>query len=77
MVFAALAALLAGLPMAVVVCREASRQSFAGESVPYPFPSLEMGLFLFVLFGLEVLLSVWTAGRQQKQSLIEQMRAVE
>ena len=75
--FAALAALLVGLPMAVVVCREVSRQSFAGEIVPYHFPSLEMGLFLLVLFGLEFLLSAWTAGRQRKQSLMEQMRAVE
>ena len=75
--FAALAVLLAGLPMAVVVCREVSRQSFAGEIVPYHFPSLEMGLFLLVLFGLEFLLSAWTAGRQRKQSLMEQMRAVE
>ena len=75
--FAALAAPLVGLPMAVVVCREVSRQSFAGEIVPYQFPSLEMGLFLLVLFGLEFLLSAWTAGRQRKQSLMEQMRAVE
>lgn len=35
------------------------------------------GLFLLVLFGLEFLLSAWTAGRQRKQSLMEQMRAVE
>ena len=76
-VFAALAVLLIGLPIAVVVCREVSRRSFAGEIVPYQFPILEMGLFLLVLFGLEFLLSAWTAGRQRKQSLVEQMRAVE
>ncbi len=75
--FAALAVLLIGLPIAVVVCREVSRQSFAGEIVPYQFPILEMGLFLLVLFGLEFLLSAWTASRQRKQSLVEQMRAVE
>ncbi len=75
--FAALAVLLIGLPIAVVVCREVSRQSFAGEIVPYQFPFLEMGLFLLVLFGLEFLLSAWTASRQRKQSLVEQMRAVE
>ena len=75
--FAALAVLLIGLPIAVVVCREVSRRSFAGEIVPYQFPILEMGLFLLVLFGLEFLLSAWTAGRQKKQSLVEQMRAVE
>ena len=71
------AVLLIGLPIAVVVCREVSRRSFAGEIVPYQFPILEMGLFLLVLFGLEFLLSAWTAGRQRKQSLVEQMRAVE
>ena len=74
---AALAALLVGLPIAVVVCREVSKRSFAGEIVPYQFPALEMGLFLLVLFGLEFLLSAWTASRQRKQSLVEQMRAVE
>ena len=75
--FAALAVLLIGLPIAVVVCREVSRRSFAGEIVPYQFPILEMGLFLLVLFGLEFLLSAWTVSRQRKQSLVEQMRAVE
>ena len=75
--FAALAVLLIGLPIAVVACREVSRQSFAGEIVPYQFPVLEMGLFLLVLFGLEFLLSAWTVSRQRKQSLVERMRAVE
>ncbi len=76
-VFAALAVLLIGLPIAVVVCREVSRRSFAGEIVPYQFPILEMGLFLLVLFGLEFLLSAWTADRQRKRSLVEQMREME
>ena len=75
--FAALAVLLIGLPIAVAVCREVSRQSFAGGIVPYQFPILEMALFLLVLFGLEFLLSAWTAGRQKKQSLIEQIREME
>ena len=75
--FAALAVLLAGLPIAAVVCREVSRQSFAGEIVPYQFPVLEMGLFFLALFGLELLLSAWTVRRQKRQSLIEQMRATE
>ena len=30
-----------------------------------------------VLFGMELILSVWTVRRQKKQSLIEQMRAIE
>ena len=74
---ATLAALLVGLPIVVVVCREVSKRSFAGEIVPYQFPVLEMGLFLLALFGLEILLSAWTAGRQRKPSLIEQMWAIE
>ena len=36
---------------------------------------LLLGLFLFVLFGMEVVLSVWMVRRQKKQSLVEQMRA--
>ena len=52
-------------------------RSFAGNVVPYKFPVLEMGLFILVLFGMELILSVWTIRRQKKQSLIEQMRAME
>ncbi len=75
--FAALSVLLIGLPIAVLVCREVSRQSFAGEIVPYQFPVLEMCLFFLALFGLEFLLSAWTVSRQRKQSLVEQMRAID
>ncbi|MCI8815332.1 MAG: ABC transporter permease [Angelakisella sp.] len=75
--FAALAVLLIGFPIAVAVCREVSRKSFAGKIVPYQFPILEMGLFLLVLFGLEVLLSAWTVSRQKRQPLIEQLRAID
>lgn len=75
--FSILAALIVGLPIAVVACREVSKAAFAGKIIPYQFPILEMGLFVLVLFGLEVILSVWTIRRQTKQSLIEQMRATE
>ncbi|MEY8392866.1 hypothetical protein AALA98_16215 [Lachnospiraceae bacterium 45-W7] len=51
--------------------------AFAGEIVPYQFPVLEMGLFILVLFGMELILSVWTVNRQKKQSLIEQMSSME
>ena len=44
--------------------------------MPYSFPFLQMGLFVLVLFGLEVILSFWTM-RRQKNILIEQMRAME
>ena len=73
--FAALTVLILGLPLSVAVCAEVSKKSFAGVVVPYQFPFLQMGLFLLVLFGMEVILSVWMVRRQKKQSLVEQMRA--
>lgn len=75
--FAALTVLILGLPLSVAVCAEVSKKSFAGTVVPYQFPFLQMGLFLLVLFGMEAILSVWMVRRQKKQSLIEQMRAME
>ncbi|MEY8428225.1 FtsX-like permease family protein [Lachnospiraceae bacterium 46-15] len=74
-VFAALTVLLLGLPLSMAVCAEVSKKSFAGAVVPYQFPFLQIGLFLLVLFGMEVILSVWMVRRQKKQSLVEQMRA--
>ena len=56
---AALAVLILGLPISMAVCAEVSKKSFAGAVVPYQFPFLQMGLFLLVLFGMEVVLSVW------------------
>ena len=75
--FATLATLTVGLPASIFACREMSIAMFAGNVVPYQFPVLEMGLFILVLFGMELILSVWTIRRQKKQSLIEQMRAME
>ncbi|MCM1118157.1 MAG: ABC transporter permease [bacterium] len=73
--FAALTVLILGLPLSMAVCAEVSKKSFAGAVVPYQFPFLQMGLFLIVLFCMEVILSVWMVRRQKKQSLVEQMRA--
>ena len=73
--FAALTVLILGLPLSMAVCAEVSKKSFAGAVVPYQFPFLQMGLFLLVLFGMEVVLSVWMVRRQKKQSRVEQMRA--
>ncbi len=73
--FAALTVLILGMPLSMAVCAKVSKQSFAGAVVPYQFPFLQMGLFLLVLFGMEVVLSVWMVRRQNKQSLVEQMRA--
>ena len=75
--FATLATLIVGLPASIFACRKMSVGAFAGNVVPYKFPVLEMGLFILVLFGMELILSVWTIHRQKKQSLIEQMRAME
>ena len=75
--FATLATLIVGLPASIFACRKMSVGAFAGNVVPYKFPVLEMGLFILVLFGMELILSVWTVRRQKKQSLIEQMRAME
>ena len=75
--FATLATLIVGLPASIFACRKMSIAIFAGKVVPYQFPVLEMGLFILVLFGMEIILSVWTIRRQKKQSLIEQMRAME
>ena len=75
--FAELTVLILGLPLSVAVCAEVSKKSFAGTVVPYQFPFLQMGLFLLVLFGMEAILSVWMVRRQKKQSLIDQMRAME
>ena len=75
--FATLATLIVGLPVSIFACSKFSVEAFAGNVVPYKFPVLEMGLFILVLFGMELILSVWTIRRQKKQSLIEQMRAME
>ncbi|MEY8391921.1 ABC transporter permease [Lachnospiraceae bacterium 45-W7] len=73
--FATLAVLTVGLPLSIVICAEVSKKSFAGTVVPYQFPFLEMGLFLFVLFGMEMILSVCMARSQKKHPLMEQIEA--
>ena len=73
--FTSFMVLILGVPLSMVICAEVSKKSFAGTVVPYQFPFLQMGLFLFVLFGMEVILSVWMVGRQKKQSMVEQIRA--
>ncbi len=75
--FATLAILIIGFPISIVASREISIATLHGKIIPYQFPVLEMGLFILVLFGMELILSVWTIRRQKKQSLIEQMRAME
>ena len=74
---AALATLAVGLPIAVIFARKFSEMTFHVAIMPYSFPFLQMGLFVLVLFGLEVILSFWTMRRQKNQSLVEEMRAME
>ena len=73
---AALATLAVGLPIAMIAARKFSEMTFH-VAMPYSFPFLQMGLFVLVLFGLEVILSFWTMRRQKNQSLVEEMRAME
>lgn len=73
---AALATLAVGLPIAIIAARKFSEMTFH-VAMPYSFPFLQMGLFVLVLFGLEVILSFWTMRRQKNQSLVEEMRAME
>ena len=61
----ALATLIVGLPASIFACRKMSIAIFAGKVMPYKFPVLEMGLFILVLFGMELILSVWTIRRQK------------
>ena len=66
-----------GLPITLLVWRKFSISSYAGRILPYEFPWLQMGVYVVVLVTVEFILSVWTIRRQKKQSLIEQMRAIE
>lgn len=60
-----------------LVWRKFSISAYAGRILPYEFPWLQMGVYVVVLVTVELILSVWTIRRQKKQSLIEQMRAME
>lgn len=62
-----------GLPLSLAVCRVISAMTYGGRVVPYRFPLGEMGLFAAALLGVELLLSLWSIGRQRDRSLVEQM----
>ncbi len=65
-VFATLAMLIVGLPASIFACRKMSIGSFILNVVPYKFPVLEIGLFILVLFGSAMILSVWTIRKTEK-----------
>ena len=69
-------ALAGGIPVAVLICRWMG-ETMMGQVLAYCFPAGQMLLYIGVLVGLELLLSIWTIRKQEKNSLIEQMRAVE
>ncbi len=66
-----------GLPITLLVWRKFSITAYAGRILPYEFPVLQMGAYVAVIVAVELILSIWTIRRQKKQSLIEQMRAME
>ena len=66
-----------GLPITLLIWRKFSISAYAGRILPYEFPWLQMGVYVVVLVTVELILSIWTIRRQKKQSLIEQMRAME
>ena len=66
-----------GLPITLLVWRKFSISAYAGRILPYEFPWLQMGVYVAVIVTVELILSIWTIRRQKKQSLIEQMRAME
>lgn len=66
-----------GLPISIFACYKLSIETYGGKIVPYVFPLQEMLIYILVIIGMELILSVWTIRRQKKQSLIEQMRAME
>lgn len=66
-----------GLPITLLVWRKFSITAYAGRILPYEFPVLQMGAYVAVIVAVELILSIWTIRRKKKQSLIEQMRAME
>lgn len=62
-----------GIPVSILVCRKASQISY-GEAVAYKFPFLYAGIYIAVLFILGTILSLWTICRQNKKSILDQLR---
>lgn len=72
-----LISLVIGLPISIFACYKLSIETYGGEIIPYTFPLSKMLIYILVIIGMELILSIWTIRRQKKQSLIEQMRAME
>ena len=72
-----LTSLAIGLPISIFACHKLSTANYGGKIIPYTFPLSKMLIYVLVIIGMELILSIWTIRRQKKQSLIEQMRAME
>ena len=72
-----LISLVIGLPISIFACYKLSIETYGGEIIPYTFPLSKMLIYILVIIGMELILSIWTIRRQKKQSLIEQMRSME
>ena len=57
-----------GLPISIFACHKFSIEIYGGKIVPYAFPLQEMLIYILVIIGMELFLSIWTIRRQKKQS---------
>lgn len=67
---------LVGLPIAYFLHHEISAMVY-GSPTDFRFPFFYMSLYFLLLLVIQFLLSLWTIKRQEKQSLVEQLRALE
>ena len=72
----ALVALCAGIPLSIWVCRWLG-QAMLGQVLEYRFPFGVMALYTGLLMLLEWILTLYTMKKQQKRSLVHQIRGME
>ena len=68
--------LLLGIPIAIPVSKSVGIL-FGMSNLPYKFPVLQIGIYLLILFVLQLILSAWAVNDLQKRSLTEQMKSME
>ena len=68
--------LAAGVPLSVLVCREMG-QAMYHQAMAYVFPVWQILAYVGVLFGVQVLLSLYAIRSLKKKSLVEQLRETE
>ena len=67
--------LVIGIPISIVVSKKIGYITF-GREVSYHFPFMYMTGYMVVLCSVVIVLSIWTVKKQQKQSIIDQLRDV-